>query len=243
LKFFKLAHLSKYYWRVNVTIAGVTSEWSSIWNFITTSPPRISISPQLIDFGNVIVGMKKNTTVTLKNIGGDTLFITNITSSNSVFGLKNIASLIAPSDSIIDTLSFSPITVTNYTGKIIIVSNSVNNSDTLIVGGNGMRSVGVTELTGLPKVYSLMDNFPNPFNPSTTIRYGVPYRSTIHIVVFNIIGEQIATLENNLREPGYYTITWRPMVASGVYYYHIDANAVDGTNNKFTDTKKMILLR
>ena len=92
LKLTGLVHVTKYFWRVNVTISELTSDWSSIWNFTTISPPRISIYPTMVNFGKVVIGTRRDTLITLKNIGGDTLFITSVTSNNSLFVLKNISS-------------------------------------------------------------------------------------------------------------------------------------------------------
>ena len=94
-----------------------------------------------------------------------------------------------------------------------------------------------------PEEFALRQNYPNPFNPSTTICYSVPWRSVVRIVVFNILGEQVAVLENNPKEPGSYSVTWRPAAASGLYIYRIEAYAIDGSTGTFTETKKMILLK
>jgi VWFA-related protein len=128
---------------------------------------------------------------------------------------------------------------TRYYYKITSVDHSGNES----VPAPAVTPTSVEADVLMPTQYALNQNYPNPFNPSTTIRYSVPMRSAVRLVVFNTLGEQVATLENKMREPGYYTVSWQPSVASGMYYYRIDATAVDGSDNKFTETKKMILLK
>ncbi|MBI4546649.1 MAG: T9SS type A sorting domain-containing protein [Ignavibacteriae bacterium] len=110
--------------------------------------------------------------------------------------------------------------------------------------------VAVGEVEGIPTVYALSQNFPNPFNPSTTIRYELPQRSRVEIHLYNIIGQRIATLVNEEHDPGRYTLIWNGQnnlglqVASGVYFYRLVArDASSSAKSTFVETKKLILLR
>jgi hypothetical protein len=94
-----------------------------------------------------------------------------------------------------------------------------------------------------PTSFTLFQNYPNPFNPSTTIRYGLPSRSSVRIVITNTLGQQIAVLENRELEAGYHEFHWNANVASGVYFYRIDAVSVSDPNNRFLQVKKMLLLK
>ena len=106
---------------------------------------------------------------------------------------------------------------------------------------------GVTDVNEddhvLPNTFTLSQNYPNPFNPSTTIRYAVPNESKVSITVFNLLGQEIATLINDIQPAGYHEVTFNAAnLSSGVYLYRI--NAVSSINSKeFTSTKKFILLR
>jgi hypothetical protein len=89
----------------------------------------------------------------------------------------------------------------------------------------------------VPKVYSLEQNFPNPFNPSTKIRYSVPQSSSVVVKIFDILGNEIKTLLNEEKSVGSYEITWyAENLPSGIYFYIIQAGS-------FVETKKMVLLR
>jgi hypothetical protein len=92
----------------------------------------------------------------------------------------------------------------------------------------------------MPTEYSLRQNYPNPFNPSTKIVYGVPGWSTrefIELRVFDILGREVATLVNDLKTPGEYSITWDASgFASGVYLCQLRAGS-------FVQTRKLVLLR
>jgi hypothetical protein len=101
----------------------------------------------------------------------------------------------------------------------------------------------------LPGKYILYNNYPNPFNPSTKIKYSVPQKSDVVIKVFDILGNEIETLVEEEKPAGTYELTWNAASAadglpSGVYFYQM--RAVDpstGSGQVFIQTKKMILLR
>ena len=88
-----------------------------------------------------------------------------------------------------------------------------------------------------PSTYSLSQNYPNPFNPSTAIKFSVPKAQHVTLKIFNLLGQEVATLINKQQEAGNYTVTFdASKLASGVYIYSLQA----GT---FNSTKKMILLK
>ncbi|MDZ7626680.1 MAG: T9SS type A sorting domain-containing protein [Ignavibacteriaceae bacterium] len=91
--------------------------------------------------------------------------------------------------------------------------------------------------TSLPKDYVLNQNFPNPFNPSTTIRFSILSNEFVTLKIFNIIGEEIAVLVNEILTSGSYSVNWNAEnITSGIYFYTL-------ATNQFRDTKKMILIR
>jgi hypothetical protein len=98
-----------------------------------------------------------------------------------------------------------------------------------------------------PKNYALEQNYPNPFNPSTTIKYNVAKQSNIKVVVYNITGEVVSVLVNGVQSAGthqaiFNTNSANLQLSSGIYFYTIQANAVDGSQS-FKQTKKMVLLK
>lgn len=95
----------------------------------------------------------------------------------------------------------------------------------------------------IPGEYSLGQNYPNPFNPSTTIRYELPTRSRVTLEIFNVLGQQVHHLVNVEQGAGYYSVDWQAAVSSGVYFYRIQAVAVDDPQKQFVGTKKLLLLR
>jgi L-ascorbate metabolism protein UlaG (beta-lactamase superfamily) len=95
----------------------------------------------------------------------------------------------------------------------------------------------------LPQDFQLFQNFPNPFNPSTTIQYGLPLRSFVRLVVYNILGQVVKELINTEQQAGYQSVVWDANVASGLYFYRLEATSTDDPNKRFIDTKKMLLLK
>lgn len=97
--------------------------------------------------------------------------------------------------------------------------------------------VSVEEIPGNPQTYSLEQNFPNPFNPSTIIRFSIPEQGLVTLKVFNLLGEEVATLINTEMTTGTYEVDFRATdVSSGIYFYTLN------TGN-FISTKKMIVLK
>lgn len=85
--------------------------------------------------------------------------------------------------------------------------------------------------------FELLSNYPNPFNPSTKIRYSLPQSSNVTLTVFDILGNEIETLVNEDKSAGTYEVNWNATgLPSGVYFYRIRAGS-------FNDTKKMILIK
>ncbi|MFQ5628723.1 MAG: choice-of-anchor B family protein [bacterium] len=94
----------------------------------------------------------------------------------------------------------------------------------------------------LPTHYAIFDNYPNPFNPRTTITYQLPEQSNVTLTIFNILGQPVRTLVNTEQKAGSYSITWdglnevQQQVSSGIYLYQIEAD-------EFIETKRMLLVR
>jgi hypothetical protein len=100
-----------------------------------------------------------------------------------------------------------------------------------------------TNSSGIPHESRLEQNYPNPFNPSTIIRYGLPSPSALRIVITNTLGQEVAVLKDGEEEAGYHEVEWRATVASGIYFYRIDAVSMNDPNNRFVQVKKMLMLK
>lgn len=91
--------------------------------------------------------------------------------------------------------------------------------------------------------FTLNQNFPNPFNPSTTITYGLPSRSLVRLEIFNLLGQRITALVESEQSGGSHSVVWNALVASGVYICRLEATALDNPANRFLQVQKLMLLR
>ena len=95
----------------------------------------------------------------------------------------------------------------------------------------------LTQTLQIPEGYELDQNYPNPFNPSTVIRYAVPENARVTLVIYDILGNQIAELVNEDIAAGYHEVVFEGSnIASGIYFYRLTAGS-------FTQINKMILLK
>ena len=113
-----------------------------------------------------------------------------------------------------------------YTGFSIRCLN--NNSFTSVEGDNEK---------GLPANYSVSQNYPNPFNPTTTINYSVPKQSIVTIKVYNVLCKEVATLLNENKPAGNYSVQFKAKkLVSGVYFYRMESCS-------YTESKKFVIIK
>ncbi|HJN69584.1 MAG TPA: T9SS type A sorting domain-containing protein, partial [Candidatus Marinimicrobia bacterium] len=97
-------------------------------------------------------------------------------------------------------------------------------------------------IENIPDQFALHNNYPNPFNPVTTIRYDLPLGTDVHLVVFDILGREVKTLVNEKQEAGFKSVKWNgrndmgQTVSAGMYFYRIHAGS-------FSKVQKMVLLK
>ena len=105
------------------------------------------------------------------------------------------------------------------------------------------------KFSGIPKNFELHNSYPNPFNPSTTILYGLPQQSRVSVKVYSLLGQEVRTLVNDIQSASYYRITWNGrdnygmQVSSGVYFFRMSAEPVSGNDQPFVQVKKMMLMK
>ena len=91
--------------------------------------------------------------------------------------------------------------------------------------------------------YRLFNNYPNPFNPTTTIRYDLPEPAKVSLIVYDVLGRKVAELVNEEKAAGYHSITWNAAnVASGVYLARFTAFDANGYS-KYSRVNKLILMK
>ena len=99
------------------------------------------------------------------------------------------------------------------------------------------------QIVSLPVAYALWQNYPNPFNPSTVIQYSIPANGHVTLKVYNMLGQEVATLVDGDQSAGYQSIEWNGTnYASGVYFYKMTA-ASRSILKTFASVKKMLLIK
>jgi len=104
--------------------------------------------------------------------------------------------------------------------------------------GGGNFFVGISDpIENIPSEFVLHQNFPNPFNPVTTIKFSIPEISFVKISIYDVLGKEVARLVNENRNPGTHELNWDAAIfSSGVYFYELRAG-------EFTERKKMVLVK
>ncbi len=109
---------------------------------------------------------------------------------------------------------------------------------------------GIASLpTGIPSAFALAQNFPNPFNPTTTIQYALPVESRVTVKIYSILGQEVRTLVSETQKASYYRVVWdgknesRAQLASGLYFCRIAAEPTGTGVSPFVQVKKMLMLK
>ncbi len=141
-----------------------------------------------------------------------------------------------------DSVVFNDIENLLNPGNALWPSQGTLRNDMGVFGGPNCRDLpqvvlSVDDEGKVPDGFYLFQNYPNPFNPGTSISYKVSEPSFVTIKVFNIIGQEVKSLVNEFKQSGQYNIQFDGTgLTSGVYFYKLEAN-------RFTDIKKMVLLK
>ena len=111
-----------------------------------------------------------------------------------------------------------------------------------ISGNRWSFQIKISTGSQLPKEYALYENYPNPFNPTTTIKYSIKENIWVKLIIYNVMGQVVRTLVDETKPSGVYMVKWdgrnenSEMVSSGVYFYRLEAG-------KFIDTNRMMFVR
>jgi hypothetical protein len=205
---------------------------------------KIGVSPKSIAYDSVNLGGFKDSTFTITNTGKDTLkdklIIAGIFSTNPAFSIVS-----THHDTLImgqrgrDTIRvrFTPNVDGLDSGYIIIQSNVLGSPDSIKVTGFGKGSTDVADKSMRPFRFTLGQNFPNPFNPSTTIEFSIPQSGYVSLKVLNILGQEVATLVSEYQSAGRYSHVWNADgFPSGTYFYRLQT----GTS---IEIKKLTLIK
>jgi hypothetical protein len=212
-----------------------------------TDHPRLFFDNSMLDLGELSTSVSKyDTTFFVYNTGGEKdsvlayLTYTGSIDSNALSLTPPVFEL-APSDSQAITLTINPdlLTPERYTIKIFLdskfslITPRVVKIIKLNITGPSFNNV----IQDIPANFVLNQNFPNPFNPSTTIQYFLPRSKEVVLKIYNLQGQEIETLINEKQNAGSYEIFWYPMnIPNGIYIFRLEAG-------DFVDSKKLMLVK
>lgn len=199
--------------------------------------PVLQVPFYTISFNYESGELIKDTIMLIRNIGIDTLFIDSIKTNNPTFFVNYCRNFILPKDSLLLKISFNPTSLTYYKGYLILYSNNFSSPDSVLVSGYGSGSVGILDKGKNRLEYQLFQNYPNPFNPTTTIKYQISKPGIVTLVIYDILGREVATLVRENKIQGNYNLTFdATKLVSGVYIYQL-------RTNDMIISKKMILIK
>jgi len=209
--------------------------------------PVIAIDTMVVDFGFVPIGQIAQRTFTVNNNGDAVLIGTvQVAPPFAVYqgnGYPGFAiNIVVPAQSYLGfNLNFTPVDTLTYNSTMQINTDDPVNP-VIMVQLVGKGTVVSNDDPLLPAVTELKGNFPNPFNPSTTIAYSVKNTAPVSIDIFNVKGQLVRTLVNEVKTAGNYKIVFdgldnnhRPL-ASGIYFCRMQAG-------DYRQTHKMLMLK
>jgi hypothetical protein len=236
-------HDTVYYWRAQAVGDSGLSAWSTPWRFITRAPFIGFTYPAggetLYRDSVYIVRWQTNQSglARLVLLNGTTTVATIADSlqNTGAYPWKVGGALSLSGGYRLSLRSYADTTVTSQSAGPFTIGTPV---------------LSVAPVPGTPQVFALEQNYPNPFNPATQIRYALPERATVSLVVFNTLGQQVSALVGQEQEAGFHEVRFDGTnLASGLYFYRLKAHPAGGASTSggaagdFVQTKKLLLVR
>jgi len=222
-----------YFWRVRASNNGGNSEFSEAFEFSTGFP----MMPTLLYPEDVSLNKEINPTFIWSKVDLATNYRLQLSEGLNI----NLDKLIIDSVVVDTTLKYESLNVDKIYSWRVMASNSIGESNWTDIfkfktAADSVVSVNEIDMN-LPQEYSLDQNFPNPFNPTTTISFGLPEAGATTLKVYNIIGQEIAVLVNEDLQAGTYNVTFEATdMPSGLYLYRLQSK-------EFVSIKKMLLIK
>lgn len=232
-----------YYWRVGSRNELFANMFSGKFKFKT-----VVAVPQLLSPENNSTGVPLNVEIKWGTVTGAESYNFQL-SKSTFFHLSQfivVDSMLTSSSLLVENLQNNK----SYYWRVRALSNEGDGYYSSYFKFQTTPVSGVEEEgVGIPDEYVLLNNYPNPFNPSTRIRFGIPEASLVTFTIFDGMGNEVIRNTNRYEYGGYYELMWNGKnsngnsVSSGVYFYRIEAKSVTNQNVGFSKTAKMLLLK
>ena len=211
-----------------------------IYSFATNNTrPRnseLNLLPYIVQFDSTKISDTTSAEIYIINVGNNSLTIDSIIVSDPHFILTDVTNEVEPYSVWKSIVQFIPDSAKYYSTIIKVYSDGgIKQLSLSGIGKDYAVSVDDEILQSL--TFSLSQNYPNPFNPLTSIHYAIGKRQFVTLKVYDILGNEIATLVNDEKSAGNYEVNFNASnIPSGVYFYRLQAGS-------FIQTNKMILLK
>ncbi len=194
----------------------------------------IRLNPPVIDFGEVPVDSQAVALLWIVSTGLSWLTVDSVICTPGPFSAWELVADIAPGESLSVLASFTPTDTTLRMGVITVYSNA--GDSTVVCRGRGILETGGIRNELLPNEYSL-SVYPNPFNPSTEIRYVLPRAGHVTLRVVDVLGRHVTTLVDRIAEAGAHRVTFDGTeLSSGCYFVRFESP-------QFNAEQKIILVK
>ena len=202
--------------------------------------PEISASPNSVVFDTLAANDTASYYVAVMNYGTGNLSINSVTSSIPQFIVESVPSSVPQNELRYIKVKFKPSETSQTYNGVLSIQNPDSNITVNLRGFSNMQTGITSILTLLPEELTLMQNFPNPFNPVTKIRFAVPSKlsgSYVTLRIYDLTGREIANPLSMNMNAGYYEMEFNGLnLASGVYLYRLKAG-------NYTEQKKLTLIK
>ncbi|MBK7631420.1 MAG: endonuclease [Ignavibacteriales bacterium] len=211
-----------------------------IYSFITNNShpifAQIDVLPLKVICDSTLVNHSTSRQIYIANSGSALLVVDSISISDPRFTIAANNISIEPYSYSKVSLQFNPDSIRNYNAQLNVFSNAGMKSIALIGFGKD-NAVDVKDEISSPLVFSLEQNYPNPFNPSTIIGYQLPSNDNVSLIIYDVLGNEVATPVNEYKTAGNYEINFNASsLSSGIYFYQLRLG-------NYLETKKMMFLK
>jgi len=226
-----LLNNTKYFWRVNSALEDQQSPWSEVWRFDITDPFVTTVSPnggEIWAGGNAEIirwetNILENVHIELLQDQNILLSLDTIPGSHQAYEWNLPVDFQAGENYRIQISSELDSAVFGISADVFTIIDTITHM--------------VENENFIPAEYKLAQNFPNPFNPTTTINFAIPNTSHVKLSIYDLLGKEIEILVDGIKTAGTYNITVDARnFASGVYIYRM-------ITDNYIDTKKMVLMK
>ena len=210
--------------------------YSFATNNVRPTFAELNVLPIKVAFDSTNISEFRTQHIYIANSGSAGLNIDSITISDSRFSLSLNSNSIESFSSEKAFLQFHPDSLITYNALLKVYTNG-GIKEIVLTGIGKANAVSVEDENIFPLVFSLEQNYPNPFNPSTKIKWQSPTSIWQSLKIYDVLGNEVATLVNEFRSAGNYEINFNASnIPSGVYFYRLQSGS-------FTETKKMLMIK